>query len=132
MYVCMYVCKTLSCPQEETGIPGSDYGLVKSFGSCEDDVCYEKEQEDFIAGVNTLDANLSGFDGSWQESQTIALVRAAEDWAWREGVLKVRACLSRTCGFLLVQFMCMYACMYICRPFLGGGQKKATFSDKRS
>ena len=88
--------------QEETGIPGSDYGLTKSFGSCDDEVCYEQEQEDFITGVNTLDANLSGGDGSIPEAQTIALVRAAEDWAWRDGVLKVPNRLRADCFFLLL------------------------------
>lgn len=76
-------------PQEKTGIPDSDYTLVKPFGSCDTEVCFEQEQEDFIAAVNTLDANTSGMDASFQESQTVALVRAAEDWAWRAGVLKV-------------------------------------------
>lgn len=75
--------------QAQTGIPGSEYSLVKPFGSCDDEVCFEEEQSDFIAAVDTLDANQSGYDGSFEESQTIALVRAAEDWAWRDGVLKV-------------------------------------------
>ncbi|CAM9939491.1 unnamed protein product, partial [Ectocarpus sp. 4 AP-2014] len=82
---------SFSDSEEKTGIPGSEYTLVKSFGGCDTEVCYEQEQDDFISAVNTLDANQSGMDSTMPESQTIALVRAAEDWAWRAGVLKVLA-----------------------------------------
>ena len=74
-------------PQDQTGTTDSEYTLVKPFGSCSDDVCYDQDQADFIAAVDTLSA--SG-GGDTPESQTIALVRAAEDWSWRDGVLKVR------------------------------------------
>lgn len=75
--------------QEKTGIPDSGYTLVKQFGSCSDEVCFAQEQDDFIAAVDTLAADRSGTDFTIPESQTIALVRAAEDWSWRDGVLKV-------------------------------------------
>lgn len=69
---------------------------MKPFGSCSTEVCFQEEQDDFIAAVDTLDATKSGFDSTLQESQTIALVRAAEDWSWRDGVLKVRLHMTRT------------------------------------
>lgn len=73
--------------QAQTGLPDEEYILVKPFGGCSDDVCFEQEKVDFIAAVDTLGA---AGGGDTPESQTIALVRAAEDWLWREGVLKVR------------------------------------------
>ncbi|CAN0094054.1 unnamed protein product, partial [Ectocarpus fasciculatus] len=77
--------------EEKTGIPDSGYTLVKQFGSCSDEVCFAQEQDDFIAAIEMLEADKSGQDFTWSESQTVALVRAAEDWSWREGVLKVLA-----------------------------------------
>ena len=62
---------------------------MKPFGGCTDTVCYEQGQDDFVTAINTLEANKSGSDWTIPEAQTIALVRATEDWSWREGVLKV-------------------------------------------
>eukprot|EP00752_Nemacystus_decipiens_P002185 g2080.t1 len=67
---------------------GSEYTLLKEFGGCSDDACFDQEKVDFIAAVDTLSA---AGGGDLPESQTIALVRAAEDWSWRDGVLKVLA-----------------------------------------
>ncbi|CAN0426046.1 unnamed protein product [Ectocarpus sp. 12 AP-2014] len=77
--------------EERTGINGSEYTMLKDFGSCSDEVCFEQEQDEFVLEVDTLDADMSGTDSTSSEAQTIGLYRAATEWAWRDGVLKVLA-----------------------------------------
>ncbi|CAM9655002.1 unnamed protein product [Ectocarpus sp. 13 AM-2016] len=77
--------------KERTGINGSEYTMLKDFGSCSDEACFEQEQDEFVLEVDTLDADMSGTDSTPSEAQTIGLYRAATEWAWRDGVLKVLA-----------------------------------------
>lgn len=66
-----------------------EYELVKPFGACDNSTCFEEEKVEFVQAVDTLSAS-GGGDGP--ESQTVALFRAATEWVWREGVVKVRGC----------------------------------------
>ncbi|CAM9802782.1 unnamed protein product, partial [Ectocarpus sp. 8 AP-2014] len=71
----------------------SDYPVREAawLPDCDDEglqytLCLQREREAFIGAVNDL-ALENGGDGP--ESQTVALFRAAEDWSWRDGALKV-------------------------------------------
>ncbi|CAN0497876.1 unnamed protein product, partial [Ectocarpus sp. 12 AP-2014] len=73
----------------------SDYPVREAawLPDCDDEglqytLCLQREREAFIGAVNDL-ALESGGDGP--ESQTVALFRAAEDWSWRDGALKILA-----------------------------------------
>lgn len=82
----MIRCLVDAPPQTSTLSSDSEYTLVKPFGSCSDSACYEEEEKQFIDAVFTLELE---FGDDPPESQTVALVRAAEEWSWRDGVLKV-------------------------------------------
>ncbi|CBJ30578.1 conserved unknown protein [Ectocarpus siliculosus] len=79
----------------EVGSPtDSAYTELKPFGNCgegteeEISTCFEEERTSFINAVDSLEL---GYGGDGPESQTVALVSAAEGWAWRDAALKILA-----------------------------------------
>ncbi|CAB1104564.1 unnamed protein product [Ectocarpus sp. CCAP 1310/34] len=80
-------------PSSDTS-PDSAYTELKPFGNCgegtEEEVsaCFEAERSSFVDAVNSL--VLEG-GGDEPESQTVALVSAADGWTWRDAALKILA-----------------------------------------
>ncbi|CAM9263459.1 unnamed protein product [Ectocarpus sp. 13 AM-2016] len=72
----------------------SAYTELKPFGNCgegseeEISACFEEERTSFINAVDSLEL---GYGGDGPESQTVALVSAAEGWTWRDAALKILA-----------------------------------------
>ncbi|CAN0055373.1 unnamed protein product [Ectocarpus sp. 4 AP-2014] len=72
----------------------SPYTELKPFGNCgegteeEISACFEEERTSFINAVDSLEL---GLGGDFAESQTVALVSAAEGWTWRDAALKILA-----------------------------------------
>ncbi|CAM9481372.1 unnamed protein product, partial [Ectocarpus sp. 12 AP-2014] len=82
-------------PDESSDFYGdSPYTELKPFGNCgegteeEISACFEEERTSFINAVDSLEL---GFGGDGPESQTVALVSAAEAWTWRDAALKILA-----------------------------------------